>query len=276
MKKINSIIAGLIILSATGCSNPEKTVSVRDVYIEGSIECNEIEEELEDYVTVDDGSYTFWIEDDVLMVNIPFKKTNSLPENIGIAKINEAYLSPYDESGNSVATQDSTAVEMKIVNVEDLKALLDYTWVGDYKRLTFKFAVLGEKDILDRINSFDITFEIDFKEKENLSDSSDSDAVAPAASSGTSSSSYSEILDEYEDYMKQLQSMMKKASKGDLSAITDYAGLLKKAESLSEKLEGLEDEMTPADLKKLGDLQSSMLDLLDTDLDLSSSLNDLF
>ncbi len=79
----------------------------------------------------------------------------------------------------------------------------------------------------------------------------DYDDDEPEVTESKSSAEVDKLLDDYEDYMKQTIKLAKKAQGGDMSAMTEYTSLLEKAESLSNKLENFEGEMTAAQLARL-------------------------
>ena len=50
--------------------------------------------------------------------------------------------------------------------------------------------------------------------------------------------------------MDKYISLLKKASDGDISAITEYAEYMEKAMSISDKISNAEDDMTPAQIAR--------------------------
>ena len=81
-------------------------------------------------------------------------------------------------------------------------------------------------------------------------DDDDDDGDDDDIASSKSSTNWDAVLNEYESYVNQYISLMKKAQKGDMSAMTEYAKMLEKAENLSDKLDDAEDEMTSAQLSR--------------------------
>ena len=77
------------------------------------------------------------------------------------------------------------------------------------------------------------------------------DADGEMGAASTSGTDWDAILDEYEEYMKKTMSIAKKVQSGDMNAAAEYASLMEKAESLSSKLEKANDELTPAQVKRL-------------------------
>lgn len=77
----------------------------------------------------------------------------------------------------------------------------------------------------------------------------------PASSQSTN---WDALLDEYEDYMNQTVKMAKKAQSGDMSAMTEYASLLEKAERLQKKFENAGNDMTPAQVARLNKIATKL------------------
>ena len=82
-----------------------------------------------------------------------------------------------------------------------------------------------------------------------------SNATAAPVMSGSSvtvaaSTDWDKTLDEYEQYVNQYVKTYKKAMDGDMSAMTEYAKLMKKAQSLSDKLSKAKGEMSNAQLQR--------------------------
>lgn len=76
----------------------------------------------------------------------------------------------------------------------------------------------------------------------------------------TSSTNWDEVLDDFEEYVDKYISLVKKASSGDLSAMTEYVRFLEKAEDLADQLDDAEDEMTSAQLKRYMKIAQKMTD----------------
>lgn len=93
---------------------------------------------------------------------------------------------------------------------------------------------------------------------DNYSDDDDDDDDDDNMTSSKSSTNWDAVLDEYESYVNQYIAFMKKAQKGDMSAMNDYAKMLEKAERLSDKLGGAEDEMTSTQLSRYMKITNKM------------------
>lgn len=93
------------------------------------------------------------------------------------------------------------------------------------------------------------------KVDEYVDDDSDVENVGVVVSSSTD---WDDVLDEYQEYVDKYISLMKKASNGDLSAMTEYVTFMEKAEKLSDKLDKAESEMTSAQLKRYVEITQKM------------------
>lgn len=76
--------------------------------------------------------------------------------------------------------------------------------------------------------------------------------------SSASAENWDSVLDEYENYCNKVVSLSKKAAAGDMSAITEYASTLESAQSLQQKLENAESDMTAAQITRLNKIVSKM------------------
>lgn len=85
-----------------------------------------------------------------------------------------------------------------------------------------------------------------YSDDDDDDDDDDNDDLA----SSKGSTNWDAVLNEYESYVNQYISLMKKAQNGDMSAMSDYAKMLEKAERLSDKLDDAEDEMTSTQLSR--------------------------
>ena len=72
------------------------------------------------------------------------------------------------------------------------------------------------------------------KEREAESSSSNDGG---SSVSGLGSEDYDKVLDNYEDYVDQYIKFLKKANNGDMSAMSEYPGLMEKAKELGDGLE---------------------------------------
>ena len=89
-------------------------------------------------------------------------------------------------------------------------------------------------------------------------EATETDSEATTGEEASASEDWDAVLDEYESFIDQYLKLYKKAQAGDASALSEYASMLEKAESLGKKLENAEDELTPAQAKRMVELQQKL------------------
>ena len=72
----------------------------------------------------------------------------------------------------------------------------------------------------------------------------DSDDDSEDESSETDSQDWEALLDSYEQYVDKYILCMKKAAKGDMSALSEYPDLMEKAQEFSDKMSGAQGDMS--------------------------------
>jgi hypothetical protein len=77
-------------------------------------------------------------------------------------------------------------------------------------------------------------------------------------SSSSGSGDWDSVLDDFEDFVDSYVKLYKKAMDGDMSAISEYPGVLSKAESLSNKLSNAESDLTSAQLSRYTKILNKM------------------
>ncbi len=98
---------------------------------------------------------------------------------------------------------------------------------------------------------------VSFRITSAVSSNDYSEAVSET-STATSQNDWDAVLDEYEEYIDKYLKLYKKAQAGDVSAATEYASLLEKAQSLSEKLSNASGDLTPAQASRFAKLQQKI------------------
>lgn len=90
----------------------------------------------------------------------------------------------------------------------------------------------------------------------------DSDYDDDSYGSSTGSAEWDEILDTYEQYVNKYVSLMKKAAKGDLTALAEYPALMQKAQKLSTKLENAKSDLSASQLGRYMAISTKMLEAI--------------
>ena len=81
-------------------------------------------------------------------------------------------------------------------------------------------------------------------DESSSSDDDDDEADSYSSSSSSGSQNWDALLNSYEQYVDKYISYMKKAAKGDMSALSEYPALMEKAQEFSEKMENAQGDMS--------------------------------
>ena len=84
----------------------------------------------------------------------------------------------------------------------------------------------------------------------NVSDDSEDENETSLSASSSDSEDFDAVLESYEEYVDQYIVLMKKAAKGDMSAMSEYPTLMEKAQELGEKMENAKGDMSASQLAK--------------------------
>ena len=90
----------------------------------------------------------------------------------------------------------------------------------------------------------------------------DDDDLDSDESSAGSSSDWDEVLNEYEKYVNSYVTLYKKAMNGDASAMSEYASMLEKAQSFSQKLERAGGDLTATQVARMNRINQKMLNAI--------------
>ena len=115
-------------------------------------------------------------------------------------------------------------------------------------------ASCGSKSSSSSDDSFDVTVDnttsggsissSEDSEDSSVSSEESSDDEESISSSSSGSQDWDALLNSYEQYVDKYISYMKKAAKGDMSALAEYPALMEKAQEFSEKIENAQEDMS--------------------------------
>ena len=112
---------------------------------------------------------------------------------------------------------------------------------GDKKPAKFRLTSAYEE-----VDSSDWDSDSSSSDDDESSSSDDDDDTDSYSSSSSGSQDWDALLNSYEQYVDKYISYMKKAAKGDMSALSDYPALMEKAQDLSNKMSGAQGDMSAA------------------------------
>lgn len=161
------------------------------------------------------------------------------------------YLLPKDKNGTVLTDDQKDSVKMTPLSMDGYNLI--NSSIGNRPKITFIYMSPNnetQNNILDNLSSFDIY--VKTKKKDNLKE-------VFTQSDISSSAEWDNVLDSYEKYIDQYAKLYKKAQAGDMSAMTEYASMLEKANDLSSKLNGAKSDMSAAQIARFTKLQSKLI-----------------
>ena len=94
---------------------------------------------------------------------------------------------------------------------------------------------------------------------ESSDDTIAEDEDIAVSSSSSSSQDWDAMLDSYEEYVDNYISLLKKASNGDMTAMTEYPALLNKAQEFSDKMKNAKGSMSASQWARYSQINMKML-----------------
>lgn len=286
MKKLTILLTAIIALAIASCNDGGK-LSKKATTISPASE--KINGPLGDYYSVENRNYKVLNNS---VVRVEFKRVkDGMPapwrKNIPLGNVFGCYEPTFtveflDEAGNVVGKNMTDVVGQK-----DELQILTGNKIGESSTVTFH--VEGSNVCKFRVNSlFEVhgyegfvplpnMGKIDYGEmgkdltntpEEIIEQIEDTDQAHEALEEemieetlpANNGKDWDKFLDEYEQYVDSYIRLMKKATSGDLSAMTEYVTMLEKAQELSEEIDNDKDEMTPTQMKRYLRITQKMTD----------------
>lgn len=271
MKKM--LLMFMVSLFVMSCSRipEEREVTASGVEVSGFIK---------DYIEVVDGSYKFTNNGEEARITVKLKLKGQPTEAYHETSFPKIRINAVGADGEIFDT-GVYGFEAGDKEFDKVKDLLANGKVGDTKSISFTWKYLGQdEDLGARIFKEATTFElIDAgfatgeepekstsveEETEGTEEGEDYDAIteehrmneladegSTASPAPKSSIDYDKWLDEYEEYFNTMSKFYKKIKNGDQSAYADYAKALQKFNSLTDKLHGVETDMTTSQIMRM-------------------------
>lgn len=92
-----------------------------------------------------------------------------------------------------------------------------------------------------------------------MDDASAETSYSEEESESSDGEDWDSLLDSYEEYVDMYISLLKKASSGDLSAVSEYTSYMSKAQEVSQKMADATSKLSPAQLSRFNKINQKML-----------------
>lgn len=260
MKTFKYFAIAIMAVCLASCGGKKNSSENEEIVI--TPETTHIKGDLGDYFEVVDKEYTI-THDFGDMVSIEVKRTDAdyLFDLNGVEPYgtygqgvtgNAGFgIEILDENGSVIEKIAATASGMSgMYSSDDMKEALKlkagetgtvrWSFHLDGDKKPAKFRITSAYEEVDSSNWDSSSSSSDDESDDNSSDDDDS----YISSSSSDSQDWDALLDSYEQYVDKYISYMKKAAKGDTSALSEYPALMKKAQEFSNKLSGAQGVMS--------------------------------
>lgn len=257
MKTLNYLLVAVMAICLTACGNKKNSDSEEKEAIVLTPEKTQIKGDLGDYFEVVDKEYTI-TDDWGDMVSIEVKRTDidysfdlkgvepygtygkGVTGNAGFG------IEILDENGNVIEKVAATASGLGgMYSSDDMKEALKLK-AGETGTVRWSFLFDSDKKPAKfRLTSaYEEVDSSDWDSDSSSSDDDDDDADSYSSSSSSGSQDWDALLNSYEQYVDKYISYMKKAAKGDMSALAEYPALMEKAQEFSDKMSDAKGDMS--------------------------------
>lgn len=263
MKKFKYFAIAIMAVCLAACGGKKDSEEKEEIVL--TPETTKIKGDLGDYFEVVEKEYTV-TNDFGDMVSIEVKRTDAdfsfdlkgvepygtygkgVTGNAGFG------IEILDENGNVIEKEAATASGLGgMYSSDDMKEALKLK-AGETGTVRWSFHFDGDKkpakfrltSAYEKVDSSDWDSDSSSSDDDESSSSDDDDDEADSYSSSSSSGSqdWDALLNSYEQYVDKYISYMKKAAKGDMSALSEYPALMEKAQEFSSKMEGAKGDMS--------------------------------
>lgn len=229
-----------------GCNNTPKTLKLKpeQTRISGALGGFYAVVDKEYQVEEDWMFQAFNVEIERTSNSSPFNSSSTAPMGISRDGVNTHIgfgFELFDKDGNILK---SYKPEDGHCDKDDIEHIIN---LSNGETYTLKCLIDNDEELLKKVVSFRILSVI---QKDNSSPSS------------ATNTNWDSVLDEYEKFVDNYITLYKKATAGDMSAITEYANCLESAEKLQEKLDNAQSSLTSAQLSRYTRITNKMLDAL--------------
>lgn len=237
----------MVVLTVCLASCGGKKSSDSETSFDVTVDNTTIGGKLSQYFSLEDKTYKY--EKGIIdKVTVELKCIEPLPENL------KAYIGVevLDENGTVICAGKADAWSFDDFDVlrqatpgQVVTITIDnHEQLGDNTPAKIRLSSIVEEETEPSESSSSSESSDDSSVSSDDSSDDSSDAGKSISSSSTSSADWDSMLNSYEQYVNKYIALVKKASNGDMSAMAEYAGLMQKAQELSDKMNGAQGEMS--------------------------------
>ena len=237
----------MVVLAVCLASCGGKKSSDSETSFDVTVDNTTIGGKLSQYFSLEDKTYKY--EKGIIdKVTVELKCIEPLPENL------KAYIGVevLDENGTVICAGKADAWSFDDFDVlrqatpgQVVTITIDnHEKLGDNTPAKIRLSSIVEEDTEPSESSSSSESSDDSSGSSDDSSDDSSDEEKSISSSSTGSADWDSMLDSYEQYVNKYIALLKKASNGDMTAMAEYAGLMQKAQELSDKMDGAQGDMS--------------------------------
>ena len=245
MKTLKCLMMVVLTVCLASCGGKKSSDS--ETSFDVTVDNTTIGGKLSQYFSLEDKTYKY--EKGIIdKVTVELKCIEPLPENL------KAYIGVevLDENGTVICAGKADAWSFDDFDVlrqatpgQVVTITIDnHEKLGDNTPAKIRLSSIVEEETEPSESSSSSESSDDSSVSSDDSSDDSSDAGKSISSSSTSSADWDSMLNSYEQYVNKYIALVKKASNGDMSAMAEYAGLMQKAQELSDKMNGAQGEMS--------------------------------
>ena len=241
MKTLKCFMMVVLAVCLASCGGKKSTDS--ETSFDVTVDNTTIGGKLSQYFSLEDKTYKY--EKGIIdKVTVELKCIEPLPENL------KAYIGVevLDENGTVICAgkadawsfddfdvlRQATPGQVVTITVDNHEKL------GDNTPAKIRLSSIVEEDTEPSESSSSS----ESSDDSSVSSDDSSDDDKSTSRSSTASADWDSMLNSYEQYVNKYIALVKKASNGDMTAMAEYAGLMQKAQELSDKMNGAQGEMS--------------------------------
>lgn len=245
---ITAILSSVIITSCGEKKIDNAIVTTQSTSVKG---------DLAEFISIENGNYEIADEIGGKMA-VKVNALKSYADDVEKLKITFT-ASLLDASGMPLSGVDDFRIDYQ--GEEKIKTLLKNGTGQEIISFRGFFGGYKTEKYATKVKSFSVSSSLKQKKVKKKSNQTN-ETVTSSINTAKASNKWDKTLDTYSDYVDQYVVLMKKASKGDLDAMSEYPSMMQKANKFNAQLKDAGNDLTPKQLKRMTAIQLKMTNAL--------------
>lgn len=244
MKVLKCFLMVVLTIYLASCGGKKSSNS--DDSFDVTVDNTTIGGKLSQYFSLEDKTYRYQ-KGIIDKVTVELKCIEPLPENlkayIGVEVLDENGIVISAGEADAWSFNDSDVLRQATPGQVVTIKIENHEKVRENTPVKIRLSSIVEEEIEYKVHSGS-SDSSESSDDSSVSSDNSSDDNESISSSSTGSADWDSMLDSYELYVNKYIALVKKAANGDISAMAEYAGLMQKAQELSDKMNGAQGDMS--------------------------------